>query len=474
MTTSNPVVPQIDTLTGSFSRTFTTIRQQQTWRFNCWRLADALTIAVAVLAAERIAVTIWPHSSLISPLFAWTGPLAVGMLCALMFSSLGVYSQASTPLDIAETEQMLRGATYATLIAGLSCLYIDYRLEVVVCASTSMGFTLLMLQRSTSRKILKGRLRRERILLYMAQPHPDVLCEIRDSASAYGDIVGLLYSGTSDFEALSDLGCGNASEWKELPTVARLSNASRLVVVGADFPEKCSGVWQACEPLLLHCSFVLDPRMRASQVQYEYLDDLPAATIRSRAAFLQFLAWQRALDLLLGSIAFIVSLPLLAAISALIRLDSPGPVFFRQERIGKGGQPFDLWKFRTMHADVPKYQRSPTSDSDPRLTNCGRLLRRLSLDELPQLMNVLMGDMSLVGPRPEMPFVVDQYSEAERQRLLVRPGITGLWQISRARSLPIHHRLQYDLFYIDHRNIFLDVAIMLRTGAAVVRGVGAT
>jgi lipopolysaccharide/colanic/teichoic acid biosynthesis glycosyltransferase len=100
-------------------------------------------------------------------------------------------------------------------------------------------------------------------------------------------------------------------------------------------------------------------------------------------------------------------------------------------------------------------------------------LRRFSLDELPQLLNVLKGDMSLVGPRPEMPFTVERYSDEAQARLAVRPGITGLWQISRARSLPIHHNLQYDLFYIERQNIFLDAAILLRTLGAVVRGIGA-
>ncbi len=474
MTTSNPVVPRIDTLIGSVSRACKIAGKQHSGRVNFWRLADTVTIALAVLVAERILAAISSDGSLIRPLFAWTGPLAVGMLCTLLFSSLGVYSHASTPLNIHETEQILRGISSAALTAGLLCLYIDYRLEATVCGSTAAALALLMLQRSTSRKILKRRLRRERILLYIAQPDRDVLRDLSDTKSAYGEIAGLLYKNESDLEALNDLDCGNASEWKELPTVAKRSNASRLVVVGTEFPEECSSIWQTCESLQLRCSFLLDPRVRTAQLQYEYLDDLPVATIGCRAAFVPWLDWQRALDLLLGSIIFIVSLPFSAVISALIRWDSPGPVLFRQERIGENGQPFELWKFRTMHADAPKYQRSPVSDSDPRLTKCGRILRRLSLDELPQLVNVLKGDMSLVGPRPEMPFIVDQYGEVERQRLLVRPGITGLWQISRARSMPIHQRLQYDLFYIEHRSIFLDVAILLRTATAVIKGVGAT
>jgi lipopolysaccharide/colanic/teichoic acid biosynthesis glycosyltransferase len=103
----------------------------------------------------------------------------------------------------------------------------------------------------------------------------------------------------------------------------------------------------------------------------------------------------------------------------------------------------------------------------------GRLLRRLSIDELPQLVNVIKGDMSLVGPRPEMPFIVDMYGAFERQRLLVKPGITGLWQISPARAMPIHENLQYDLLYLESHNLTMDVTILLRTLVAVVRGIGA-
>jgi lipopolysaccharide/colanic/teichoic acid biosynthesis glycosyltransferase len=133
-----------------------------------------------------------------------------------------------------------------------------------------------------------------------------------------------------------------------------------------------------------------------------------------------------------------------------------------------------MWKFRSMYSGVPRYARSPVSDTDPRLTRLGRALRRMSIDELPQLLNVLKGDMSLVGPRPEMPFIVRKYRPRERLRLNAVPGITGLWQISPARAMPIHQNLYLDLFYIENRNIFLDLAILLRTVTAVVRGIGAT
>jgi lipopolysaccharide/colanic/teichoic acid biosynthesis glycosyltransferase len=165
--------------------------------------------------------------------------------------------------------------------------------------------------------------------------------------------------------------------------------------------------------------------------------------------------------------------PLFIVIAAAITVDSPGPIFFRHDRVGKYGKAFVLWKFRSMRTDVPKYEASPRSVVDGRLTRIGRLIRRLSIDELPQLINVLRGEMSLVGPRPEMPFIVAQYHPVECERLNAKPGITGLWQISPARAFPIHENLQYDLHYIRNQNLFLDCAIIVRTITAVIRGVGA-
>jgi lipopolysaccharide/colanic/teichoic acid biosynthesis glycosyltransferase len=183
---------------------------------------------------------------------------------------------------------------------------------------------------------------------------------------------------------------------------------------------------------------------------------------------------KRAMDVAASLLFLTILGPFFLLVAGLIKLDSRGPVLFRQKRIGKDGEPFYIWKFRTMRAGTHPYRRSPASNGDVRLTKVGRILRRLSIDELPQLVNVLKGEMSLVGPRPEMPFIVKTYGSFECQRLCVKPGITGLWQISPARAMPIHQNLEYDLFYIRNRTLLLDCAILLRTVTAVVKGVGAT
>jgi lipopolysaccharide/colanic/teichoic acid biosynthesis glycosyltransferase len=145
-------------------------------------------------------------------------------------------------------------------------------------------------------------------------------------------------------------------------------------------------------------------------------------------------------------------------------------VFFQQRRIGTGGKPFQLYKFRTMFTHAPRFGFHPTTPDDPRITRVGRWLRRTSLDELPQLINIIKGDMSLVGPRPEMPFIVDQYSRGHRRRLEVIPGLTGLWQLSADRRFLIHENIQYDLYYIRNRNFFMDMAILFHTLVFAMQG----
>jgi lipopolysaccharide/colanic/teichoic acid biosynthesis glycosyltransferase len=180
---------------------------------------------------------------------------------------------------------------------------------------------------------------------------------------------------------------------------------------------------------------------------------------------------KRIVDLVLGVVALVLVSPILLCAGIAIKLDSEGPVCFRQTRVGKHGKPFTIYKLRTMYTEMCGDALSPTTLGDPRITRVGQLLRKTSLDELPQLFNVLRGDMSLVGPRPEMKMIVDSYTPMQRKRLDVTPGITGLWQLSADRQFQIHDRIEYDLYYIEYRNLFLDVAVMLHTLIFAVRGI---
>jgi lipopolysaccharide/colanic/teichoic acid biosynthesis glycosyltransferase len=173
------------------------------------------------------------------------------------------------------------------------------------------------------------------------------------------------------------------------------------------------------------------------------------------------------LDIFFSLGMLILLLPVLVVVAAMVRLSSRGPVVFRQERAGLHGRPFTLYKFRTMRIDVDPFGASPKSGRDPRLTRVGRILRELSLDELPQLFNVLKGRMSLVGPRPLYVAQIAEWNENQKRRLLVKPGLTGLAQISGRATLTREQKLDLDVKYVDNHSFWLDVRIVLATGGLI-------
>ena len=181
---------------------------------------------------------------------------------------------------------------------------------------------------------------------------------------------------------------------------------------------------------------------------------------------------KRILDILIAGLSLAILSPLLAVIAVAIQVGSRGPAIFRQERAGKDGRPFTLYKFRTMRLDADPFGPSPKSGEDPRLTRLGRFLREHSLDELPQLVNVILGDMSLVGPRPLYMSQVAEWNERQRKRLEVKPGLTGLAQVSGRGELTREEKLELDVSYVEHASLWLDVRILLATAARVCGGGG--
>jgi exopolysaccharide biosynthesis polyprenyl glycosylphosphotransferase len=193
---------------------------------------------------------------------------------------------------------------------------------------------------------------------------------------------------------------------------------------------------------------------------------------------------KRTFDLVLSVLALPPSLVIMGLIALAIRLEGTGPVLFRQQRVGESGRLFEMLKFRTMvpeaeelrhlveHLD-PDGNLIHKTPADPRITRVGRLLRRTSLDELPQLFNVIKGEMSLIGPRPEMPFLVDQYEPWQRQRFAVPQGITGWWQVNGRSDKPMHLNTEDDLYYVQNYSLLLDVHILFKTIGVVLRGKGA-
>ncbi len=181
--------------------------------------------------------------------------------------------------------------------------------------------------------------------------------------------------------------------------------------------------------------------------------------------------FKRIIDFTTSLIGLILISPIWLLVGLFIKLNDKGPILFKQTRIGLNGIPFTIYKFRTMKINTEKYAHCPISSNDPRITTVGRWVRKFSLDEIPQLINVIKGDMSLVGPRPEMAFIVDTYETYEKKRLSVMPGITGLWQVSPARNAEIHDNPEYDLLYVEHRDLSLDILILILTIVFVFRSI---
>lgn len=206
---------------------------------------------------------------------------------------------------------------------------------------------------------------------------------------------------------------------------------------------------------------------------------------RSSRGITPYLFCKRAMDIGLAAAGLLVLAPFFLVLAILIRLDSRGPVLFCQPRVGKEGKHFPCWKFRSMIVDADKRKAELLEDNemsggttfkmkrDPRITRVGRFIRKASIDELPQLWNVLVGDMSLVGPRPPVPSEVAQYSDFEKGRLAVKPGITCIWQVSGRSDIPFAEQVLLDLEYIRTRNLWLDAVLLFKTLPAVLLARGA-
>ncbi len=242
-----------------------------------------------------------------------------------------------------------------------------------------------------------------------------------------------------------------------------IPSASRETTFAAALAANQAGVQMAFLPDSRH--------LNAVATESVDLDGLLLTFAGDRSPAWHYRIVKRTSDVFLAFLVLLLTSPLLLLVAVLIPLESPGPFIFRQERVGKDGRKFNILKFRTMFVDAPKYATSPIRSTDRRITHIGRYLRKTSFDELPQLFNVLRGEMSLVGPRPEMPFLVEKYSPVQRQRLQVIPGITGLWQLSADRAFLIHESPEYDMYYIRNCGFFLDLAILFHTVLFAMQGI---
>ncbi len=271
----------------------------------------------------------------------------------------------------------------------------------------------------------------------------------------------------------------------ECPDVAARLNVDEVFITLGRHRASLSGLILALQPLGVKIRFVPDLLdILTVHTAIENLRGVPFVTVREPPISGLNAMIKRTFDLVSALVGLVLCAPLMGIIALLIKLDSPGPITFRQQRAGRYGKPFWMWKFRTMVADaeqqLPEFVDFERLDqpvfklqNDPRVTRVGRWLRRTSLDELPQLINVLRGEMSLVGPRPEQLDLVERYNAWQAQRLLVRPGVTGSMQVSGRGDLAFEERLKLELAYIKNYSLWEDIKILLKTIPAILSSRGA-
>lgn len=237
--------------------------------------------------------------------------------------------------------------------------------------------------------------------------------------------------------------------------------------------DKVIEIIQLCRQLQISCWVIPSLyQFHVEHVEMQHIGGIPLLAFREPFGRRYYEFFKHAIDKVLALLLLIVSSPLWLVVALGIGMTSGPPVFFKQRRVGKQGVIFTIYKFRTLKASQTKEAVSPELEKavEKVTTPLGRFLRRSGLDEIPQLLNVLKGEMSLIGPRPEMPFLVQRYGPLERERLNVRPGITGLWQISEDRKrLLIHENMDYDLYYVEHMGFNLDLAIAVKTVTVILK-----
>lgn len=462
-------------------------------RVRSFSIVQGLVDIVSVVASFAIAYLWYVTGGTRSVPYSFLSFLGLGLVAGclfwVVFQSMDLYERKVSLLNVVETKQLLVGWFLGSLLLIASTFY--FRVfdlsRLMISWSLLISFVLLLIQRS---------------VVYRLRLVASLKGQGRKSVAIYGaGIVGRhLYKRIFHSPGLGLHVVGffddNQSLWgKEVHIGEFRKRNGNFVVGGIDklrealknkqvkevfvaLPnatyQRNLEIVQMCRQLDINVSVV--PPTYGHQMHNLVVEDIggiPVLREKEPVPHLLYPFTKRCFDVVVSLLIIFFLSPVFLLLGLLVKLDSPGPVIFRQKRVGLNGVEFDFLKFRTMYVTANPYALTPTTAEDPRITRFGKWLRRTSLDELPQFFSVLIGHMSIVGPRPEMPFIVATYTPEQRERLKVKPGITGVWQISAVRGEPIHANMEYDLFYIEHRSLLLDLIIMIKTVGTAIRGIGA-
>ena len=433
---------------------------------------------------------------------ALEGPLAFGpwfyllvpAIWALAFLALRVYDPGRTLRYLSDVQALWSAVTWAALVfAGVAYLFFREFSRLLFFYFYLLDLVFLLAWRAILRRLLRLGLGRSLV------KHRRVLVV---GAGAVGQKLGQAiydyrWTGLKLVGYVDDDETKQGKTYAGCPVLGNLRDAGSLVsqyeideVILALPPraqETARGVILALQELPVNVRLVPDVFglvfIRASVEEFV---GIPLIGLREPAIEGPDRVVKRLFDLVVGGLALILFSPLMLLVTVAVLIDSPGPILFRQQRIGEGEKPFQMLKFRTMHVGAETEEQQLARETgqgppafvkrpdDPRLTRVGRVLRRFSIDELPQLFNVLKGDMSLVGPRPELPWLVERYDLWHRKRFAVPQGMTGWWQVNgRSDRVDYALRVEDDLYYIRNWSIWLDLRILWMTVGAVLRGRGA-
>jgi exopolysaccharide biosynthesis polyprenyl glycosylphosphotransferase len=447
-------------------------------------LGDMAVIFVALKAASWLrpylafgkpipAVEVWPEW----PVFA----LAL-VTWAISFLLLDVYNLQKNLRFIDEAQRLVFAHAVATL-AFAGALYFSFReisrLQVITFAL--LGLAGLLGFRAAFRLLLhffgEKRYGARRVLIVGAGATGHQVAQMVLQNSWTGlKLVGFL----DDNPQADTLGQPHFGPLKQCLAVVQSQRINEVIFTLPRYAHvKLANLVAQLEPYQVNVRVMLnfmDLVFLRSEV--EDLGGMPLVTLREPALDPFQRLVKRLFDLSVGLVGLLLALPVMAVLAVIIKLDSPGPIIFKQQRVGENGRLFNMYKFRTMVHDAEAHHSEliqTTTDGhvihkfydDPRVTRLGRYLRQLSLDELPQLFNVLKGDMSLVGPRPELPWLVEKYQPWQRKRFEVPQGLTGWWQINGRADRLMHQHTEEDLYYIKNYSLWLDIQILWRTLKAV-------
>ncbi|MBI1388092.1 MAG: exopolysaccharide biosynthesis polyprenyl glycosylphosphotransferase [bacterium] len=463
-----------------------------TFRVGALVITDALMVSLAWISAYFVRAEIFPTlgflpSALQKPLnpfmnYLYALPIVVTVWIVIC-ASLDLYRRQYLTAALDELSNIVK-MVFLFLISSMAIAFLLKELDpgrAVLLLSAAIAFVLILASRMTwsymERKLYEEGIGRVRALVVGGGDHAGkVIQRLKMQPRGKYEVLGVLADDAAPGAALAGAPI--------LGPVAQLAEwAKNLAVDEVFFAEQRMDKRDLLN-LVVSCGETTSVRqyniltdmfgMITDGALFDSDDDIPFKALRKRTLSGFETSCKRALDIALASGLLLMTLPFFPVICLLIRFSSNGTTIFRHERIGKDGKPFIMFKFRTMFRNVNEYAEAPIRKDDPRvLPYIGRFLRRTSLDELPQLWNVLRGEMSMVGPRPEMPFIVNNYEPWQRQRLSVLPGITGLWQISGRKDLPLHTNLEYDFYYIQNQSLLFDIIILLKTIPVVLFGKGA-